>query len=106
MIVKPMVRNNICLNAHPQGCKKGVEDQIEYTKKRITAEVKAGAKAPKNVLVLGCSNGYGLASRITAGPPLSAFPLKKPEAKQSTAHPAGTTTWPLTRLPKGKAFIP
>ena len=51
MIVKPMVRNNICLNAHPQGCKKGVEDQIEYTKKRITAEVKAGAKAPKNVLV-------------------------------------------------------
>ena len=41
MIVKPMVRNNICLNAHPQGCKKGVEDQIEYTKKRITAEVKA-----------------------------------------------------------------
>ena len=47
MIVKPMVRNNICLNAHPQGCKKGVEDQIEYTKKRITAEVKAGVKAPK-----------------------------------------------------------
>lgn len=66
MIVKPMVRNNVCINAHPQGCKKGVELQIEYTKKRITDEVRSGIKLPKNVLVLGCSNGYGLASRITA----------------------------------------
>lgn len=66
MIVKPMVRNNVCINAHPQGCKKGVELQIEYTKKRITDEVRSGIKPPKNVLVLGCSNGYGLASRITA----------------------------------------
>ena len=34
MVIKPMVRSNICLNAHPAGCKKEVEDQIAYTKKR------------------------------------------------------------------------
>ena len=34
MKIKPMIRSNICLNAHPIGCKKAVEDQIEYTKIR------------------------------------------------------------------------
>ena len=28
MSMKPMLRSNICLNAHPQGCKKAVEDQL------------------------------------------------------------------------------
>lgn len=61
MVVKPMVRSNICLNAHPAGCKQSVIEQIEYTKKQTKK-----ANAPKNVLVLGCSNGYGLASRIVS----------------------------------------
>lgn len=93
MIVKPMVRNNICLNAHPQGCKKGVEDQIEYTKKRITAEVKAGAKAPKNVLVLGCSNGYGLASRITAAFGYGAATIGVSFEKAGSETKYGTPGW-------------
>ena len=33
MIIKPMIRSNICLNAHPAGCKQAVLDQIEITKK-------------------------------------------------------------------------
>jgi len=64
MIIKPMVRGSVCLNAHPAGCKKSTDDQIAYTKKKAASYAKA--RAPKNVLVLGCSNGYGLASRITA----------------------------------------
>ncbi len=61
MIIKPKVRGFICINAHPQGCAANVAEQIAYTKAQG-----AIAGGPKNVLVLGCSTGYGLASRITA----------------------------------------
>jgi len=64
MILKPMVRNNICLNAHPLGCEKETERQIDYV--RSHADSYARLKGPKAVLVVGCSTGYGLASRITA----------------------------------------
>ena len=62
MPIKPMIRNNICLNAHPVGCAKSVQKQIEYAKKNLS---KTGS-APKLALIVGCSNGYGLASRICA----------------------------------------
>jgi enoyl-[acyl-carrier protein] reductase/trans-2-enoyl-CoA reductase (NAD+) len=58
-----MVRNNICLNAHPAGCAASVRRQIEYAKKNLSP---AAGKTPKLALVIGCSNGYGLASRIAA----------------------------------------
>lgn len=61
MIIKPKVRGFICINAHPQGCAANVQEQIAYT--RAQGQI---ADGPKNVLVLGCSTGYGLASRITA----------------------------------------
>ena len=32
MIIKSMVRSNMCLNAHPIGCAKEVENQIAYVK--------------------------------------------------------------------------
>jgi len=40
MIIKPMVRSNMCLNAHPIGCAKEVENQIAYVKalRRLSAE--------------------------------------------------------------------
>lgn len=61
MIIKPKVRGFICTNAHPAGCAANVREQIAYIKN-------AGAisNGPKNVLVIGASTGYGLASRITA----------------------------------------
>ena len=69
-IIKPMIRSNICINAHPIGCAKDTERQIEYVisqkAKRGTKSIKEGGKGPKTVLVLGCSTGYGLASRISA----------------------------------------
>ena len=64
MIIKPKVRGFICTNAHPQGCKANVAEQIVYVKAHVNAE--ANQAGPKNVLVIGCSTGYGLASRITA----------------------------------------
>jgi len=60
--IKPMIRNNICLNAHPDGCAANVKNQIAYTKKNLNK----ADNAPKLALIVGCSNGYGLASRICA----------------------------------------
>lgn len=61
MIIKPKVRGFICTNAHPQGCAVNVQEQIAFTKAKGPV-----ADAPKKVLVLGCSTGFGLSSRITA----------------------------------------
>lgn len=61
MIIKPKVRGFICINAHPTGCAANVREQIAYVK-----QAGAIANGPKNVLVIGASTGYGLASRITA----------------------------------------
>jgi enoyl-[acyl-carrier protein] reductase/trans-2-enoyl-CoA reductase (NAD+) len=58
MIVEPKVRGFICTTAHPVGCEKHVLKQIEYVKSQPNIE------GPKRVLVIGCSSGYGLASRI------------------------------------------
>ena len=63
MIIKPMVRNNICLNSHPAGCAATVRRHIDYVKKSL----QPGDKTPKLALIIGCSTGYGLASRIAAG---------------------------------------
>lgn len=64
MIIKPKVRGFICTNAHPQGCKANVAEQIAHVKAHVNLD--ANQAQPKNVLVIGCSTGYGLASRITA----------------------------------------
>ncbi len=64
-----MVRNNICLNSHPAGCAMSVKQQIEYAKKTLSPDVRGGAlegAVPRLALIIGCSNGYGLASRIAA----------------------------------------
>ena len=60
MIIEPRMRGFICLTAHPEGCAKNVENQIEYVKS------KGNINGPKRVLVIGASTGFGLASRITS----------------------------------------
>lgn len=59
MIIEPKVRGFICTTAHPTGCAESVDRQIAYAKAHK-------APAGKNVLVIGCSTGYGLATRIAA----------------------------------------
>jgi enoyl-[acyl-carrier protein] reductase/trans-2-enoyl-CoA reductase (NAD+) len=60
-----MVRNNICINCHPAGCEAATRAQIAYVRGKSTGNDRA--KEPGLALILGCSTGYGLASRITAG---------------------------------------
>jgi enoyl-[acyl-carrier protein] reductase/trans-2-enoyl-CoA reductase (NAD+) len=61
-IVKRRSRGFICVNAHPEGCRSNVERWIAG----VRGKVPATQNAPKNVLVIGASTGYGLASRIAA----------------------------------------
>lgn len=60
MIIQPKIRGFICTTAHPNGCAKAVLEQINYVK------AQGKLNGPKNVLVIGASTGYGLASRIVA----------------------------------------
>jgi enoyl-[acyl-carrier protein] reductase/trans-2-enoyl-CoA reductase (NAD+) len=60
MIIQPKIRGFICTTAHPEGCAKSVAEQIKVVKALGQFD------GPKNVLVIGASTGYGLASRIAA----------------------------------------
>jgi len=59
MIIEPRVRGFICTTAHPVGCAANVREQISYVLRHGPI-----SNCPKRVAVLGCSTGYGLASRI------------------------------------------
>jgi enoyl-[acyl-carrier protein] reductase/trans-2-enoyl-CoA reductase (NAD+) len=60
--VKRRSRGFICVNAHPEGCCRNVERWVAG----IKGQIPPGQNVPKNVLVIGASTGYGLASRIAA----------------------------------------
>jgi len=62
-IVKRLSRGFICVNAHPEGCARNVEQWVAG----VGARKKAAGRALRNVLVVGASTGYGLASRVVAG---------------------------------------
>lgn len=86
MIVKPRIRGFICTTAHPTGCAAHVQTQIDYV--RGQGEISSGEL--KNVLVLGCSGGYGLASRVVAAFGCGANTLgvsfeKQPEEKRTAS---------------------
>ena len=84
MIVKPRIRGFICTTAHPSGCAEHVREQVEYVRARGALD--AGIR---NVLVLGASGGYGLASRIVAafgcGAATLGVSFEKPPAETRTA---------------------
>ena len=58
-VIKPRIRGFICTNAHPAGCHQNVQNQVNHIKSNTTAR-----QTDLNVLVVGASTGYGLASRI------------------------------------------
>jgi enoyl-[acyl-carrier protein] reductase / trans-2-enoyl-CoA reductase (NAD+) len=97
MVIKPMVRSSICINAHPAGCAKETDDQIAYVKSQKTRRgiksVKEGGKGAKTVLVLGCSTGYGLASRISAAFEYGADTIGVSFEKEPTETKGGTPGW-------------
>lgn len=92
MIIKPKVRGFICTNSHPVGCAKSVENQISYIESQAD-RFHANTRKPKNVLVIGCSTGYGLASRITAAFGYGANTLGVCFEKPPTERKTGTAGW-------------
>ncbi len=61
-VIKRKSRGFICINAHPEGCRRNVEEQIDF----IQSESDEPLRGVRNALVIGASTGYGLASRIVA----------------------------------------
>lgn len=88
MIIKPKIRGFICTTTHPVGCEANVKEQIEYTKAQgqIT-------NAPKRVLVVGSSSGYGLSSRIAAAFGGGASTIGVFFEKAGTEKKPGTAGW-------------
>lgn len=60
MVIKPRIRGFICTTAHPVGCAHSVQEQIDWVRNQ------PHLKGFRNVLVVGASTGYGLATRIAA----------------------------------------
>jgi enoyl-[acyl-carrier protein] reductase/trans-2-enoyl-CoA reductase (NAD+) len=75
MVVQEKIIKNVCLTAHPLGCREYVKNEIDFVKKAKKGDMgelyQPISEQKKNVLVLGCSTGYGLSSRI-----VSAFGFK------------------------------
>jgi enoyl-[acyl-carrier protein] reductase/trans-2-enoyl-CoA reductase (NAD+) len=88
MIIKPRVRGFMCVTTHPVGCEANVKQQIDYVK-----GFGAIPNGPKNVLVLGASTGYGLASRIVSAFGSSAKTLGVFFEREGTADKPGTPGW-------------
>jgi enoyl-[acyl-carrier protein] reductase/trans-2-enoyl-CoA reductase (NAD+) len=61
-VIKRKSRGFICINAHPEGCRENVARQIHA----IHSPHQRPRSGLRNVLVIGASTGYGLASRIAA----------------------------------------
>lgn len=91
MIVQPKIRGFICTTAHPAGCKKNVIEQIEFIKGQPPYFV--GKKA----LIIGCSTGYGLASRIAAAYGSNTATLGVMFEKQATEKRTATPGWYNTK---------
>ena len=87
MIIKPIIRRNICINAHPLGCAAQVRAQINYVMDRDKIV------GPKKVLVIGASNGFGLAARIVSTFASDAATIGIGLEKPGTARRSGTAGW-------------
>ena len=87
MIIKPRVRGFMCVTSHPSGCEQNVLNQIGYIKSQ------APILAPKRVLVIGSSTGYGLSARITAAFGAGASTLGVFFEKPGSDRKPGTAGW-------------
>lgn len=88
MVIKPKIRGFICTNAHPTGCAENVRRQIEYVQHQEQV-----SNGPKRVLIIGCSTGYGLATRIVSAFGAGAQTLGVCFEKEPTERRTGTAGW-------------
>jgi enoyl-[acyl-carrier protein] reductase/trans-2-enoyl-CoA reductase (NAD+) len=87
-VVKMRARGFICVNAHPEGCRKNVERQIA-----VIQRSGAPTAGPRTVLVIGASTGYGLASRIAAAWGFGARTLGVFFERQPEGNKTATAGW-------------
>ncbi|MBN1798504.1 MAG: trans-2-enoyl-CoA reductase family protein [Spirochaetales bacterium] len=87
MVIVPKIRNNTCITSHPKGCEVNVCNQIGYARRHKLQPTF------KNVLVIGASTGYGLASRIVAAFSGGAATLGVAYEKPASEKACGTVGW-------------
>ncbi|MCL9783193.1 trans-2-enoyl-CoA reductase family protein [Vibrio sp. S4M6] len=88
MIVEPIINGLIAKTAHPIGCEKSVANQINYIRSKP-----AIIKAPKRVLVLGASSGFGLSARIALTFAGNAETIGVSLERAPTANRTGSAGW-------------
>lgn len=87
MVIKPRIRGFICTNAHPVGCAAHVQEQIDFVKGQPKVD------GPKRVLIIGCSTGYGLSSRIVSTFNAGAKTVGVCFEKEPSERKTGTAGW-------------
>jgi enoyl-[acyl-carrier protein] reductase/trans-2-enoyl-CoA reductase (NAD+) len=104
MIIKPRIRGFLCTTAHPGGCAQDVESQVAHVLGADRRGADSQAAAPKNVLIIGASGGYGLATRISAafgyGAATVGVFFERPAAGNRTASPGWYKTAAFTNKAK------
>ncbi|MEM9424532.1 MAG: enoyl-ACP reductase FabV [Spirochaetota bacterium] len=85
MKIEPKILNNVCITTHPEGVVADVKRQIEYVRAQNPIQ-----NGPKNVLVIGSSAGFGLASRIALGFGAGALTIGVAFEKEASAKRPGT----------------
>jgi enoyl-[acyl-carrier protein] reductase/trans-2-enoyl-CoA reductase (NAD+) len=87
VIIEPKILRNVCLTAHPLGCSSQVRDQINYIKNQDPLE------GTKKALIIGSSNGYGLAARILAAYAFGADTVGVAYERPGTESKPGSAGW-------------
>lgn len=93
MIIEPKVRGFICTTAHPTGCRANVANQIVYAKEQRKTMSSHSANLPKKALIIGCSTGYGLATRISLAYTYQASTIGVMYEKEATGTRTATAGW-------------
>lgn len=87
-VVSPRIRGFIATNAHPDGCALNVRRQVE-----VARSLRGTSERYRNVLVIGSSTGYGLATLLSAAFGLDANVLGVCFERESTEDRTGSAGW-------------
>lgn len=87
MIIQPKIRGFICTTAHPLGCAENVAQQIKFAQQNPLTD------APKRVLIIGGSAGYGLSSRIISAYAGGAATLSVCYEREATVKKTASAGW-------------
>ena len=99
-VVTPRIRRLVCANAHPTGCAVNVQRLVEKV------SLAGPGKGLGNVLVIGSSTGYGLASLAAAvwgwGAKALSVCFERPPARPAPRARGGTTSLRSTVSPAAR----